>query len=269
MLQLNNFLLLLGRFGGVSSMSDEERFWSKVIFAVIFGGTFAVLIYRKIKTRGGRDWDRGIIPKNFKPTKENILELFIAASGAIVRRDLDNHYMKFPYIDNYFAENFKDVYYYANESYRYSLAHTVKIDSLASWSNKHLSNEWKTRMINFLAGIAAYDGGINDEEQRYLLALMSKLNLKLADFEPVYREKLTWKNESRYHSAATSHDKDVFYTVLGLGKTASIEEVRATYRRLVKLTHPDRFMNESPEVQKEMSEKFRKIQEAYESIVNS
>lgn len=29
------------------------------------------------------------------------------------------------------------------------------------------------------------------------------------------------------------------------------------------------FMNESPEIQKQMSEKFREIQKAYESIVNS
>ena len=45
-------------------MSPEERFWSAVIVAVLFGGTFVVLIYRKLAARGGKYWDEGIIPKN-------------------------------------------------------------------------------------------------------------------------------------------------------------------------------------------------------------
>ena len=169
------------------------------------------------------------------------------------------------------GENFREVYYYADESYKYSMKHVVKIDSLASWSNQHLSKGWKVKLINFLAGIAAFDGGINADEQKYILALMNKLNLEITDFEPIYREKLTRRNERNYQNEESSRysSSDFFYKVLGLERTASVEEVKTTYRRLVKLTHPDRFMNESPEVQKEMSEKFRKIQEAYESIVNS
>ena len=262
---------LLPRFGGVDTMSEQERFWSKVIFGVIFGGTFAVLIYRKLTKRGGGDWDKGIIPKSFKPTRANLFELFVASSAAIVRRDLENHYMKFPYIDEYLKKHFDDVYYKAVDSYQYSLNYVVKIDSLASWSNKHLSKEWKIKLINFLAGVAVYDGGINSDERQHLLVLMSKMGLQITDFEPIYKEKLTHHNERNYqHEASSNYSKsDFFYKVLGLDKTASVEEVKSTYRRLVKLTHPDRFMNESPEVQKQMSEKFRAIQEAYESIVNS
>lgn len=252
-------------------MSPEERFWSAVIVAVMFGGSFIYLVYVKIilRGRGGREWDEGIIPKNFKPTKKNIFELFIAASGAIVRRDLDNHYMKFPYIDKYLAENFKDVYYNANTSYTYSLNHVVKIDSLASWSNKHLSKEWKIKLINFLAGIAFYDGGMNQDEQRHLLILMTKLNLEITDFDSFYKEELLGGNPRKFQNGSNYSALDLFYKILGLEKTASIEEVKTTYRRLVKLTHPDRFMNEPSDIQRQMSEKFREIQTAYESIINS
>ncbi len=265
-LHVNSFLL---RFGGVARMSPEERFWTAIIVALMFGGAFAYLMYIKVMTRGEADWDEGIIPKSYKPTEENMFELFIAASAAIVRRDLDNHYMKFAYIDRYLMKHFPAIYYQAIDSYQYSLNHVVKIDSLASWSNKHLSKEWKLKLINFLAGVAAYDGGINTDEQRHLLILMSKLNLDIMDFEPVYREKLTRENERNYCHETNYSRLDFFYEVLGLDKTASLEEVKSTYRRLVKLTHPDRFMHESPEIQKQMSEKFREIQTAYETIVNS
>ncbi len=230
-------------------------------------GTLIYVIYKVYQSRNDDQWDEGIIPKNFKPTEKNIFELFIAASGAIVVRDPDNFYIKFAYVDKYLAQHFRDSYYHAVDSYKYSLRHVVKIDSLADWVNQHLSRVWKVRLINFLAGIAVYDGGINDEEQRYLLVLMSKLGLELTDFEAAYREKVTRKNERSYQTQASSSRMDFFYTVLGLEKNASIEEVKAAYRRLVKLTHPDRFMKESPEVQKQMSEKFREIQTAYESLM--
>ena len=60
----------------------------------------------------------------------------------------------------------------------------------------------------------------------------------------------------------------VFVIALFVGCFGYVIYKNLTYRRLVKLTHPDRFMNESLEVQKQISEKFRSIQEAYESIVN-
>lgn len=276
MLLLDSFLLSIAwthRLGN-TNMSDQERFWTTVFVVVLFGTTFGFLIYRSIVNRkvGGdtdSEWDEGIIPLNFRPTRENIFEVFIAASCAIVVRDLDHYYMKFPYIDKYLQKNFGDTYYYAEDSYAYSMRHVVRINSLADWSNRNLAKVWKVRMINFLAGIAAYDGGINDEEQCYLLVLMAKLNLELTDFEAIYQEKLTRKNERKYQTSSTTSDREFFYTVLGLEITASIEEVKAAYRKLVKLTHPDRFANETPEVQKQMSEKFRKVQEAYESIVNS
>ena len=276
MLPLDSFLLSIAWTHGLgnTSMSDQERFWTTVFVAVLFGTTFGFLIYRSIvnrKVSGDTDseWDEGLIPLNFRPTKENIFEVFIAASCAIVVRDLDHYYMKFPYIDKYLRKNFGETYYYAESSYDYSMRHVVRINSLADWSNRNLAKVWKVRMINFLAGIAAYDGGINDEEQRYLLTLMAKLNLELTDFEAIYQEKLTRKNERKYQASSNTSDREFFYTVLGLEITASIEEVKTAYRKLVKLTHPDRFANETPEVQKQMSEKFRKVQEAYESIVNS
>lgn len=249
----------------VSSQTDYFTGTIVVLFVLAIVASPFILSYFNGKSEA--TWDKGLIPKNFKPTEENVFEIFIAAACAMVVRDLDNYYRKFPYIDRFLSENFGGVYYHAAESYDYSMRHIVKIDSLASWSNQHLSEALRIKMINFLAGIAAYDGGINDDEQRYLLALMSKLGLSLDHFEPVYREKITRKNEQKYQAETNTSQMDFFYSVLGLEKSASIEDVKAAYRRLVKLTHPDRFAKESPEVQKQMSEKFREIQTAYESLM--
>lgn len=53
-----------------------------------------------------------------------------------------------------------------------------------------------------------------------------------------------------------------YYGILGIGRNASAEEMRATYRSLVKQYHPDR--NPSPEA----AEKIKEINEAYEVLSN-
>lgn len=53
------------------------------------------------------------------------------------------------------------------------------------------------------------------------------------------------------------------YSILGLTKTATTAEIKTAYRRLVKIYHPDKNPNNYDAV-----EKFRKIQEAYETLMD-
>jgi len=53
-----------------------------------------------------------------------------------------------------------------------------------------------------------------------------------------------------------------YYEVLGVGKTASVDEIKRAYRELAKKYHPD--VNKSPEAE----EKFKELSEAYEVLVD-
>lgn len=57
-------------------------------------------------------------------------------------------------------------------------------------------------------------------------------------------------------------DKRDYYEVLGIGKTASAEEVKKAYRTLALKHHPDR----NPDHRKEAEEKFKELSEAYEVL---
>ena len=59
--------------------------------------------------------------------------------------------------------------------------------------------------------------------------------------------------------AATKRD---YYEVLGVSKTASIDEIKSAYRKLAKEYHPD--MN--PNDRKAAEEKFKELSEAYEVL---
>ncbi|MEA5616991.1 dynamin family protein [Cronbergia sp. UHCC 0137] len=57
------------------------------------------------------------------------------------------------------------------------------------------------------------------------------------------------------------------YKILGLQPTASFAEVKKTYKTLVKKWHPDLFMNQ-PQMQKQVQEKIRLINEAYNILAD-
>jgi molecular chaperone DnaJ len=61
---------------------------------------------------------------------------------------------------------------------------------------------------------------------------------------------------------ATKRD---YYDVLGLGRSASADDVRSAYRRLAKEYHPDR----NPDNRSEAEEKFKELSEAYEVLADA
>ena len=61
-------------------------------------------------------------------------------------------------------------------------------------------------------------------------------------------------------------EMDSAYKILEIEKSASNDEVKKAYRKLVKKHHPDKVQQLGPEHLKGAQEKFLKIQEAYEKI---
>lgn len=57
------------------------------------------------------------------------------------------------------------------------------------------------------------------------------------------------------------------YTVLGISKNATDDEVKSAYRELAKKYHPDRFTDDS--MAEIAAEKMKEINEAYDTIINS
>lgn len=57
-----------------------------------------------------------------------------------------------------------------------------------------------------------------------------------------------------------------YYNTLGVNKNASVDEIKAAYKKNVLKWHPDRWSNKSEGDQKKAEEKFKEIAEAYEVL---
>lgn len=110
----------------------------------------------------------------------------------------------------------------------------------------------RLQLFHYLTQIASADGEFTASEKSVLEAIAGSIRLSSSDAASVI--------------AMFYKDSESAYAVLEISPSATDDEVKAAYRRMAMKNHPDKVATLGPEVQKAAAEKFRKIQEAYETI---
>jgi len=109
-------------------------------------------------------------------------------------------------------------------------------------------------MIDILLRVSIADGALSAAEEELILKAVSAFNF----------------GDARYRTLKSKYVKDIdrHYATLGTDRTASDEEIKKHYRKLVQEYHPDKIASKGlPEEFTRFAEnKFREIQEAYETI---
>jgi DnaJ-domain-containing protein 1 len=260
---LEQFAPLLLRIGFlVHGPVKQFPFWvgilvvSVLVLAVVIG-----FLYEGKKKK----WEDGVFPPDYPFNRDHLMEAYIAAAAAMVGKDPYRTTGKLAFINSYLQREFSDVYYDFKESYRHSLRYPVTMKSVAHWLNRHLQSETdKKKIVRFLLDLAWYDGELNDTEVHALQVLTAYLQL---DWRPV--EELIRERSRRSAPQQPASKRSFCLKTLGLDDSATPELIKATYKKLVKLYHPDMFMQESGEVREASATKFREIQEAYEYLTAS
>ena len=129
----------------------------------------------------------------------------------------------------------------------------VNIYSVGPQIADNMNYSERLQLFHYLVQIATADGNFSKSEKSVLEAIGAVIRLNNSDINSViamfYRE----NDESAY-------------AVLGISPNATDEEVKTAYRRMAMKNHPDKVSTLGPEVQKAAEEKFRQIQDAYETI---
>lgn len=109
-------------------------------------------------------------------------------------------------------------------------------------------------MMDILLRVSASDGKTSTEEERMLLSAVRIFNYSNSDYTRL---------KSKYVKQSNP-----YYAVLKCDETASNEEIKKQYRKLVTEFHPDKIQAKGlpEEFIKFANDKFREIQEAYDMI---
>lgn len=82
-------------------------------------------------------------------------------------------------------------------------------------------------------------------------------------YQQQYGNRQQGNTGNRGQQQGTGGEKKDPYTVLGVGRNASADEIKKAYRRLVNTYHPDKVSHMGEEFQQLAEKKFKEIQEAY------
>lgn len=171
----------------------------------------------------------------------------IKADGKILKQELD-------YVRNYFVHIYGKER--ANNAFKLfkEIIKTTNLNTsdICSQIKDNTSIETRHQLLHFLFSIAESDGHVSDSEIKKIEEISNNLNI----------------SQTSYHSikAMFYKNNESAYEILETNKNSSNDEIKKSYRKLVKLHHPDKIRHLGQEHITASQEKFQKIQQAYETI---
>ena len=156
--------------------------------------------------------------------------------------------MRYKFISLYGKEKANDIF----RTYNQVKQNEVPLTRICMDLRVHTNYEARLSIIHFLFDVASLDGRVKEAEMALIERINKNLLINQSDFESV--------------KAMFRQEKDDDYTILGLTKDASEADIKKAYRDMVKKYHPDRIDTNDAAVRRGAEQKFKRIQEAYESI---
>lgn len=117
----------------------------------------------------------------------------------------------------------------------------------------NMPHPMRLQLMHYLIGLANADGRVDRAEEEIIHRIASYIGVNEKDLGSMH---------AMFRRPAPS----TAYQILEVEPSATDEEVKKAYRRMVMKHHPDKVVNLGEDFQKAAAEKFRKVQEAYERI---
>ena len=177
----------------------------------------------------------------------------LVLSSAVIRADGRTHQSELDCVRNFIRNNFGDnAVPEAMRILEELNSKEVNLYSVGGQIADNMNYSQRLQLLHYLTQIAVADGNFTLREKEVLETIASTLRLSQSDTASIIS--MFWK------------DSDAAYSVLGVSPSATNDEVKSAYRRMAMKNHPDKVATLGPEVQKAAEEKFRQVQEAYETI---
>ena len=185
--------------------------------------------------------------------RNSFIVSLLVLSSAVIKADGQVRQAELDHVRSFIRRNFgSDVVDEAMRMLDGLNRQMVNIYEVGGQIADHMNYSQRLQLFHYLTGIATADGDFSASEKSVLEAIAGAIRLSKSDTVSVI--------------AMFYKDKESAYAVLEITSSATDEEVKAAYRRMAMKHHPDKVATLGQDVQKAAEEKFRKIQEAYETI---
>ncbi|MFZ9057311.1 MAG: TerB family tellurite resistance protein [Flavobacteriaceae bacterium] len=196
---------------------------------------------------GGRQLTGRFSNQTFEMKLLALAAMVIKADGQISPKELA--FVRNYFIAQYGQEQAQSIFQRFNTEIKKK---TQSIADLSDFFVAYVRYETRLQIIHFLFAIAQADGTVSESELQKIAQIAHGLKLKTQEFEGI---------KAMFFKAA-----DQAYKILEIDPSASEADIKKAYRTMVKKYHPDRLQTKDPALVKGAQEKFRLVQEAYETI---
>ena len=185
--------------------------------------------------------------------RNSFLVSLLVLSSAVIRADGKTLRSELDYVRSFVRQNFGAV---AEDEAMRILEDlnrkNVDIRSVGAQIAGNMNYSQRLQLFHYLAQLAAADGEFVPAEKSVLESIAAAIGISAADMNSVI--------------AMFYKDTRAAYDILEIKPEATDDEVKSAYRRMAMKNHPDKVATLGPDVQKAAADKFRQIQEAYETI---
>jgi len=168
------------------------------------------------------------------------------ADGKILKSELD--YVKVNFQQSFGPEAAQE----ATVILRDLLKQNIPVEEVSRQIARHMDYSSRLQLLHFLFGISKADGHVSDSELKLIERISYYLGINSSDLNSV---------------KGTFHDNlDSAYDIMEISKDATDEEIKKAYRKMAVKYHPDKVAYLGDDIKKKATEKFKKLNGAYERI---
>lgn len=134
----------------------------------------------------------------------------------------------------------------------------IDVDAVSKQCSENMTYSTRLHLVHLLYSIADADGEIHPDEETTINRIAVGMGVTMADLQSIA-------------AMFRSHQRDNgwAYNVLELEPGASQDEIKKAYRRMAMKYHPDKVSTLGEEAKAQATERFRKVKEAYDLLMNN
>lgn len=215
-----------------------------VVAASLLGGGARRLEQTRYETVN----QRTAAQNDFKVAMLVLMAAVMKADGSVVKSELN-------VVKSYLLKHYgEDEALDALRMLRELLKQDIDYRAVAGQVRMNVTYSARLQLLHVLFSIAMSDGQMPEREMAVVKAIADAMGVYDSDFRSIMA------------MFSVSRNEDWAYEVLEIKKEATDDEVKKAYRRMAMKYHPDKLAGMGEDIKQQSTEKFRKINEAYEHI---